>query len=487
MAGRNKRPLLAGISIFASLFTLISYLGTPGEWVQHGPVVACCNLLSIPLIYFIVGWLLIPVIMRLPITSAYELLEGRLSRSVRLMGSATFVGVRLIWMALILHTTAAVLVNMIGCDPKWVTAFKVAAGLVATVTALAGGIDAVMIVSVVGLFVLLIGAGLTVVSISIRLGGVAEWWPRHWDAHWAREPFFSADPHVRITMVGTCVYFMIGQISLSGSDQISIQRYLTTRDAATAPRRAAHGNLAALVMAASFMLMGLVGAAVMGFFHLHPGSLPPGLTVAKNGDACYPYYMSHYLPPGISGLVVAGVVAAAMSGLSSAINSVITVVFKDFFDTRQGAGNRSGSRARSASARFLALGIGVLALIGSLSIGKVRGDLVEVTGKTVNLLTYPMFGMFFLAMFVRYATPFGAIVGALYSIAAAVLIGYWDVLTGAPRLSFQWMAPCALAISIAAGCFFSLWPTRGRPRAVVAAYAAIAIIPLLAAISRLIR
>jgi SSS family solute:Na+ symporter len=232
--------------------------------------------------------------------------------------------------------------------------------------------------------------------------------------------------------------------------------------------------------------MGLVGAAVMGFFHLHPGSLPPGLTVAKNGDACYPYYMSHYLPPGISGLVVAGVVAAAMSGLSSAINSVITVVFKDFFDTRQGAGNRSEA-GKVRLARFLALGIGVLALIGSLSIGKVGGDLVEVTGKTVNLLTYPMFGMFFLAMFVRYATPFGAIVGALYSIAAAVLIGYWDVLTGQPRLSFQWMAPCALAISIAAGCFFSLWPTRGRPRAVVAGYAAAAIIPLLAAISWLMR
>ena len=483
VAGRNKSPLLAGISIFAALFTLISYLGTPGEWVQHGPVVVCGTVLSIPILYFFVGWVLIPVIMKLPITSAYELLEGRLSRSVRLMGSGTFVGVRLIWMALILHVAATVLVNMIGCDKSWIMVFKVAAGSIATITALTGGIDAVVLVSVIGLFVLLLGASLTVVSITGRLGGIAAWWPHHWESHWIPEPFFSADPHVRVTFVGSCISFLIGQTCLAGSDQISIQRYLTTRDVGTARRAYLNSCVA---MGVTFALMAVVGAAVTGFYHFSPGSLPAGLTLAKNGDAGYPYYMSHYLPAGISGLVVAGVLAAAMSGLSSAINSVITVICKDFIDSSPAAALRT-ERAKVRTARLLALGIGLIALCGSLAVGSVRGDLVEVTAKTVNLLTFPMFGMFCLAIFVRFATPFGAITGAIYSIAAGVLVGYWDVLTGQPRLSFQWMAPVALAVSLAAGCFFSLWPTRGKSKPILAGYAVGALAPLAALIFYLLR
>jgi SSS family solute:Na+ symporter len=483
VAGRNQRPFLAGVSIFASLFTLISYLGIPGEWTQHGPIVAISNVLTCPLCYLIVGFFLIPVIMRLPITSAYELLEARLGRTVRLAGSATFVCIRLIWMSLILHTAANVLIRVVGCDPSWIISFKVVIGLSATVIALVGGIDAVMIVTVVDFFVLLLGAVLTLVSITIRTGGIGAWWPRHWAAHWSTEPFASLNPHVRITMLGTCIYFLIGQVCLAGSDQITIQRYLTTRDAAAA-RRAYRTSC--IVMGGTFALMGMVGAAVLEFFQLHPSSLPAGMSVAKNGDACYPYYMGHYLPSGISGLVVAGVVAAAISGLSSGINSVITVIFKDFIDiSAERHGRSEASKIRTA--RWLAFGIGLIALAGSLAVALVRGDLVEVTGKTVNLFAYPMFGLFFLAMFVPYATPFGAIIGAVYSIAAAVLVGYWDVLSGQPPLSFQWMAPTSLAAALAVGCLFSLLPTRGRARRVLAGYATVSLAPLVALIAWLLR
>ena len=114
-------------------------------------------------------------------------------------------------------------------------------------------------------------------------------------------------------MLGTSVYFLIGMVCLAGSDQITIQRYLTTRDAATA-RRAYRTSC--MVMAGTFTLMGVVGAAVLGFFQLHPEALPAGMTVAKNGDACYPYYMGHYLPAGISGFGRGRAsLAAGISGL----------------------------------------------------------------------------------------------------------------------------------------------------------------------------
>jgi len=81
-----------------------------------------------------------------------------------------------------------------------------------------------------------------------------------------------------------------------------------------------------LAIGGTFFLLGVVGAAVVGFYRAFPGGLPEGMTVAKNGDICFPFYISHYLSPGVSGLVVAGMLAGSMSGLCAGINSVITVI-----------------------------------------------------------------------------------------------------------------------------------------------------------------
>ena len=104
LAGRNQSPLLAGVSLFAALFTLVAFIGVPGEIVQHGPVLVIASVTVLPLSYFVLGRFLIPAFMRLPITSGYELLESQLGRPVRLAASITFICVRLVWMALILYS-----------------------------------------------------------------------------------------------------------------------------------------------------------------------------------------------------------------------------------------------------------------------------------------------------------------------------------------------------------------------------------------------
>ena len=474
VAGRNQRPFLAGVSLFAALFTLVAYLGIPGEWVQNGPVLVCATVLVLPFTYVTVGWFLIPVIMRQPITSAYELLEVRLGRSLRLVGSFTFVCVRLVWMALILYAASTVLLNVMGCERRWLHVFEAVVGVVATTYTLIGGIDAVMITALFEFTLLLLGAILTLGSIALRTGGIASWWPRHWPAHWAPQPFFSVDPRVRVTVVGTFVSYFISMICSSGSDQVAIQRYLTTRDARTARRAYLLGHVS---IACVMVLLGAVGMALIAFGRLQPGGLERSLALAKDGDGFFPYYISHFLPTGLSGLVVAGILTSAVSGIAPGINSVVTVLTKDVIEPRRGAAARS-DRSQLRSARWLACAVGLAVLAGSLAMGAVKGDLIEVSAKTTNLFFYPMFGLFFLALFVRFATPFGAVMGALYSMAAAVTVGYWDALTGQPRLSFQWIPPISLAASLAAGCLFSLLPTRGRPRAVVLAYAAAALAPL---------
>ena len=66
-----------GVSLFASLFSIITYTAIPGEMINKGPV-ALCWMLGLPVIFVVVGLVLIPRIMALPVTSGYELLEKRL-------------------------------------------------------------------------------------------------------------------------------------------------------------------------------------------------------------------------------------------------------------------------------------------------------------------------------------------------------------------------------------------------------------------------
>ena len=103
---------------------------------------------------------------------------------------------------------------------------------------------------------------------------------------------------------------------------------------------------------------------------------------------------------------------------------------------------------------------------------------MEVTGKCVNLFQAPLFNLFFMALFVPFATPTGTIAGVLYGLTAAALISFWDVLTGNPGFSFLWIMPIPLAIGIFFGIIFSLFPTKGKKISVQLLWFTAMIIPL---------
>ncbi|MEO6875230.1 MAG: sodium/solute symporter [Opitutaceae bacterium] len=473
LADRNMSPFLVGISLYATICSTLTYLGLPGEVVQNGPVYLGATLVAFPAVYLAVAYLVIPSIMRLRVTSAYELLEARLGLPVRLATSGAFLMTRFVWMGLMLYTTSLILVTVMGWDPAWIPLISIITGVITTTYSLFGGYSAVVITDVLQFFILLVGAIATVVCITVLMGGVGPWWPTHWASHWSPQPFFSADPHVRVTMVGTFVGAIIWWVCTSASDQMAVQRYLSTRDVAAARRALLHNCIAA---SAVVVVLCLVGFAVLGFYQANPHFIPANLSFAKNGDAFFPHFVGHFLPAGLPGLVVAGLLAAAMSSLSSGINSSATVLTKDFVETLSPNPERTES-TRVKHARLLAMGVGVAAIATSLLASLIPGNLVELGGKMVNLFLCPLFGIFFLALWVPFATPFGAIMGAFYSFVTALLVGYWDMFTGAPAISFQWIAPASLLVSITAGCIFSRLPTRGKPARSLAIYTVVALLP----------
>jgi len=474
VGSRSVAPFLAGISLYATMFSTLSYIGFPGELIQNGPILLCINLVAFPLVYFIVGYGVIPIVMKLPVTSAYELLEGRLGRPVRLLGSAIFIVTRLVWMAMMLYTTSFVLIAVMGWDPRWTTLICVVTGVVTTAYTLTGGIRAVLVSDVVQFFVLLIGAVLTVVYITYLMGGVGAWWPTEWAPHWSPQPIFSLDPTVRVTVVGTFVGALIWWVCTSASDQMAIQRYLSTRDVNAARRAFLHNVIGGMVVSSILILVGL---AVLGFYQQHSSLFPENLSLKTQGDRLFPFFVSHFLPVGFPGLIIAGMLAAAMSSLSSGINSAITVISKDFIDTLAPSARRT-DRDRIVTARVLAGIVGLLAIGGSQLASAIPGNLIEIAGKTINLLLCPLFGLFFLALFVPFATVFGAALGAIYSVTAAAVVAYWDLITGLPPVSFQWIPIVSLITTLSCSCLFSLLPTRGKSPAVLAAYAGASLLPL---------
>ena len=475
LGGRSMRSGPVGLSLFATLLSTITYLALPGEMIKYGPVILW-SIISIPIAYVVVGYMLIPVFMRLRITSAYEILEERLGLQVRLIGAVIFLMTRLLWMSLIIYLTAQkIVVVMMGWDESVGPWVMVVIGLVTVVYTSMGGFRAVVFTDVIQSFVLLGGAILSIVLITVKMGGLS-WWPTEWSPNWGHQPFFDFDPHVRVTVVGSIVFMTVWWICTAGSDQMAIQRYLATRDVKTARRAFLVTGLSNVVV--TFCLASL-GFALLGFFRANPGLLAPGMSIdqASTADIVFPYFIVRFLPAGITGLVIAGLLAAAMSSLSSGINSSCSVISEDFIkriwkrpqrsqshpskgamhtappapDELQRAEDSTQHTSDVRQNRIIAIMSGLVAICLSVFMGKVPGNIMEVTVRTNHVFVAPLFGLFFMALFVRFATPFGTACGALAGCLVAVVIAYWDIITGDPstRLSFQWISLVSLFVNLA--------------------------------------
>ena len=469
LGGRTMRPSMVGLSLFATLLSTISYLSTPGEMIKHGPVVLA-GILAVPVIYLAAGYLMIPYIMKLRITSAYEILDTRLGRPVRVFGSVIFILIRLVWMGLVVYLSARIVVQAIGLDERHVITAVFILGAVTVVYSAMGGLRAVVLTDVIQTIILFVGAIVAIVIVSARMGGVG-WFPTEWAANWDRQPLFSFDPRVRATVLGAMINFTIWWLCTAGSDQMAIQRYLATRDAKAARGAFLMNHVAGIAVQ---VVLALLGFALLGFFTANPQYLSENVNFGEKADYLFPYFVVNFMGFGMAGLVMSGMLAAAMSSLSSGVNSVCTVVDKDIVERFLSAS--LSEKAKIRMAKWTSAGVGAVVVALGLVVGKVPGNLVEVTSKTNGLFVAPLFGLFFFAMFVPFATPYGAVFGSLYGFLAAFLVGFWDF-AGGPALSFQWILAVSIVVNIVAGCALSLAPWRGRSGIYKVAMSVLAAIP----------
>ena len=484
----NMNPLLIGISLFVTLLSTISYLSKPGEALGKGPVLLT-GLLALPFAYWIVGYVLLPVYMRHRVTSAYELLESRLGLGIRLLGAAMFIALRLVWMSLLVYLAAKAMIVMMGIDEQWIPLVVLITGFVAVIYTSVGGLQAVVVTDTLQFLLLLGGALLVLAMITFQMDGFS-WFPTEWHPQWDTQPIISFDPRTRLSVVGMLFMMVTWIVCTAGGDQTSVQRFMATRNA-TSARHA----YAIQLIASAFVtiVLGLVGFALLGFFEAHPDQLPKDMNLYKDADDIFPWYIAHRLPVGIAGLVVSAMFAAAMSSIDSGVNSITAVVMTDFLD-RFGK-QPATERGHILAAKLLAFLIGTIVVVGSSFMGAIPGNITAVTNKTVSLLTSPIFGLFFFALFVPFVKPVAVWLATFLGIITAVVIAFsgplvtwlhlhWgirsetfgvslqeklDEATGeisllAPDpISFQWIGPAALLVIIVTGVGLSWILSRIQP------------------------
>ena len=446
LGGRRTHWILAGGSILATLLSSISYLSLPGEMIRYG-FGFFAGVLGVPLVVPLMNYTLLPAIKRLPITSVYEYLERRFDARIRTLTGSIFLMRTLLWMGLIIYTASFAMVEVTGWN---IYATILIIGLITTFYTSAGGLQTVIWTDNLQLLILFGGAVTIPVFIGMSLGqGPIDWWSSFSQAGRAEIQAFSWDPMVRITLFGAVMGQFFWNVCTQGSDQVAVQRLLSTPSLKEA-RRSLWMYAAANV--ALLFFLAVCGLALFAYYADESGLSMQAFQeqVAPEADKLMPRFIVQVLPSGVSGLLVAALLAAAMSSLSSGINSISSVVRSDFLNSSGGVGESLWFDRCSGVVAGLA-GVAMACLI-TLAMQTSDWNLVELTGRVNHIFVGPIGVLFFAGILFRRAGKTSALSGFTAGTAVSLYICFGREWFGLEQsVSFLWVVPasflCGLLVS----------------------------------------
>ncbi|QDV40574.1 Sodium/glucose cotransporter [Stieleria neptunia] len=410
--GRHIPWWAAGCSIFATMLSSLTFTGIPSKAYAQDWVYSIGNF-TIPLVAIVAVYVAMPFFRRIDATSAYEYLEKRFSRPVRLFGSASFTLFHLFRMAVVMSLTG---LAMAVATPLTPAQSVLLMGVLSILYCTMGGVEAVIWTDTLQTVVLFGGALLAIVLLVMGTdGGVGGFLSAADDA----DKFRIANLHLSPTSAQIALWVIvvgaIGQnLSSYTADQAVVQRYMTTADPSLAARSI--WTNAALTIPSTLLFFG-IGTALFAFYQSNPGRLDPTIST----DQVFPYFIAREMPIGLAGLVVAGVFAAAQSTVSTSMNSTATALVTDFlrpFDTCK------SERGYLNAARGLTFVMGVIGtLLGLVFVNPDIKSLFDTFLVVIGLFMGVLGGLFVLGGTTTRANSTGAMAGAL--VGAAVMFGLW--------------------------------------------------------------
>lgn len=406
VAGGNLPSWVVGMSIFATFVSSISFLGYPGEAFTNNwnPFVFS---LSIPIATWLAAKLFVPLYRSMNSASAYHYLEVRFGYWARAYVAVCYLLTQLARMGSILFLLALPLNFMLGWS---VPVLILVTGISVLIFSALGGISAVIWTDAIQGILLILGAIVCAILLTVSIpggfSGLIEVGSQYDKFSMGSLSSSLREPTFWVLLV----YGLFINLQNYGIDQNYIQRYMTARDDRSAKRSTLFGGLLYIPVSLLFVY---IGTALFVYYKTN-GGLPDGIS----GDQVFPYFIVKALPTGVSGLLIASILAAGMSTVSTSLNSSSTVILTDFYKRirKREIGEKEGMKILYLSSIVL----GILGMIIALLMMRVDGVLTT-WWKLASIFSGGMLGLFLLGFVSKTVKNPAAVAGVV----AGLLVIAW--------------------------------------------------------------
>ena len=459
LGGRRMPWFVIGISYMISLLSTISLVAVPGEAFNHGLTMAFRNLIS-PFASVLAFYLFVRFYFRVRTYTPFSYLEQRYDRRVRLLGSLVFWWTRLAYLALVLYSSSKVFEGAAGY-PVWFTILVV--GLVGVVYTTLGGMKAVVWTDFAQFLILAVGLGLVTLkcaaSVEGGFAGIVTYAFEHERGFEGfKDPaFFAVNPYVRLSFWLLFIGIFTEHLFYSSSDQISIQRLLST----SSYERAENSLYTFAVVGVPFMfVLWFLGLAIFAFYSQHPD---PSVT---SGDIALFRFIGTHLPSPVPGLVISAMLAAVMSTLDSGMNSLAAVATKDLYivyfcpDATE--------EEQVTFSRLMTVLVGVSAIVVALVIATVSTSLKEtiIEASAIWMAFNGVLAPAFLVGVTTRKVNAGDIIAAIvtsWCVTAGMIVWYLIGKQGPTPISFMFVGFPGFVVMLVMGYAPLLMRRRAQP------------------------
>ena len=402
----------AGLSLFATALSAITFMSIPAksyatDWsyiLFNAGIVFVC-----PLIIY----LFIPFFRKLNISTAYEYLEVRFNKATRLICSIAFIVYQVGRMGVVLFLPSIAIHIVTGMNIFLCIALM---GVFSIIYTRMGGIEAVVWTDALQTIILL-GGALFCVGHLIHSSGLG--FSGTFAAAAESGKFFLGSTKFDLTnasMWTVLIATVFTNITTYGTDQSMVQRYLST-SSEKAAKRSVLTN--AVIVIPATLIFFTIGTLLFVFYKTHPVELSVSM---DSTDAIFPWYIYSNLPTGITGLLISGIFAAAMSTLSGSMNSAATAYVVDIRPNIFKKVETDKTKELKVAKRATLI-IGVLSLAFACMMATWNIDsLWDEFNKILGLVLGSMGGLFFLGMVTKRANATGALIGMAVSVLVQFIV-----------------------------------------------------------------
>lgn len=418
LADRRMPQWVVGFTLMATLISSNTLVAHPAIVYQKSMILVP-GFMVMPFVLIVVAIYIVPFYRRVIGMSAYEFIGRRFGLAGRLYTSFGFLMSRTFGIGVALITTSIAVNVMTGWD---ITHVIVGIGLFTALYTLFGGITAVVYTDVVQGVILMVGG----IAIIVRLLFAPELDSAFAvvETAWHAGKFSLGSGELSLASLydpnNRTIWMFAVAMAIQWSrryicDQAMVQRYLIARSDKAAIRGTLMGALLSVPVLVAF---NLIGAFLYGFYALS-GAEAPAI-----GDHVLPHFIVNYLPAGAVGLILAAILAASMSSISSDLNSIATVATRDYFKRFI---PKMSDKSQLITGRLIVLIAGMAAAyIGILMIPTENSTPVAEKALIVTVIVSAgTLGIFSLGFLTRRATRRGCYAG----IVACLLFTAWGVLT----------------------------------------------------------